>query len=98
MSFQDAEIIRRTTALRGNIPGSIPSCERFEKLTAAKDHAKKTSREKNENRHVIHTGDYFFSSTTAQIFWYERLIISYCNGVVADNRLTEKDLNTIYHE
>lgn len=81
----EAEYLRKKI-WRENIPSSIPSCMRFKKLFDAKDHAKETSQNKTEIRHVIQAGDYYFSSTTAQIFWYERLIISFRNGLVEKNQ------------
>lgn len=75
-------------------PVSIHSCRRFDTLVQAEDHARSASKQEGDPRHVIHAGDSFFSSTTATTYWYERLLITYRNGVPVDNFLSEKDLSS----
>lgn len=76
-----------------NTPISCGSCRRFVKLEDAEAHARTVSKLEKEPRHVIHTGDVYFSSTTAQVFWYERLVISYRNGLAERNYLTDEDVS-----
>lgn len=71
---------------------STPSCRRFNTLRQAEDHAYKSSKFDRETRHVIKTGDHFFSSNTAQIFFYERLLMTFTNGTRVSNFLTITDI------
>lgn len=72
---------------------SIPSCRRFNTLQEAEEHATRTSKNDRETRHVIKTGDRFFSSNTAQIFFYERLLMTFSNGNRVSNFITVKDID-----
>lgn len=85
-------IIERRKVWRASLPPSIDSCVKFAKVKDAEKHAKEMSLKKSEYRHVIHTGDHYFSSTTAIVFWYEKLVISYYDGRVVENYKDENDL------
>ena len=67
--------------MRSKMPISVPTCRRFESRLKARQDAQRSSEHNLETRYVIHTGDYWFSSTTADIQYYERIDSVYERGV-----------------
>lgn len=62
------------------------TCTGFNTLHETHYHAKEKSKKERSYRFIIKTGDVFFSSTTAQLYWYEQLITAYYNGLECTNQ------------
>lgn len=81
-----------TTSNNKNSSLSNDTCTRFSSLADAKENAR-TKSIKDIARFVIKAGDYFFSSTTADIQKYEKLLFTYRYGQLVKNSITDETID-----